>query len=208
MSTLEPIDPDLRAFLAPAEVIPEVSDGFRSRVFSRVRSWVSASSVALSERPSFWVRTGTIAGVFVAGGIVGALLGVWVLRDLVAATPPADRVERPGAFAHHEPEPDPVIDPAPTSPVAPIAAHPSSTHTRRLTPSSPATTAIDEYLTQERRLIDAARAALMADLPREALQSCERHARGFPSGQLAEERELLRAQALSRIRAARPKNTQ
>jgi hypothetical protein len=51
-------------------------------------------------------------------------------------------------------------------------------------------------LAAERRLIDAARAALTAGRPEAALQTLETHTRRHPHGALEEEREILRIEAL------------
>jgi hypothetical protein len=51
-------------------------------------------------------------------------------------------------------------------------------------------------LSQERELVDAARTALARGLPADALAAADRHARDFPRGQLAEEREVLAITAL------------
>jgi hypothetical protein len=51
-------------------------------------------------------------------------------------------------------------------------------------------------LRRERELIDAAGSALRAGNPDEALADADRHAQKFPSGQLAEEREVLAVRAL------------
>jgi len=51
-------------------------------------------------------------------------------------------------------------------------------------------------LTRERELLDVARAALAHGKPQDAIQAAQEHARRWPRGYLAEEREVVLIQAL------------
>jgi hypothetical protein len=52
-------------------------------------------------------------------------------------------------------------------------------------------------LAKERALVDRARAAIARGRPGDAQEAVDEHARDFPNGQLAEEREALAVQALA-----------
>lgn len=72
---------------------------------------------------------------------------------------------------------------APTPPTPPAAP----------APSAPSVTG---NMAAERRLLDVARTALGRGNGVDALAACDEHARKFPSGLLAEEREAIAVQAL------------
>ncbi len=71
---------------------------------------------------------------------------------------------------------------------APSSAAVASAPTRELAP-----------LSEEIRLVDGARAALVADDPRRALRELDAYARAFPSGKLAEEASVLRIEVLAKL---------
>jgi TolA-binding protein len=94
-----------------------------------------------------------------------------------------------------EPEPvaPPVPAPAVTAPVAPPVVRPRPAGQAGLGDSRDAR---DDRLAAERRLLEIARTALGRGRTDGALATLHQHARLFPSGQLAEERESLLVQAL------------
>jgi hypothetical protein len=63
-------------------------------------------------------------------------------------------------------------------------------------PTRPEPRERDRSLAAERALIEQARTALAREQSAAALAALERHARDFPQGELEEERESLRVQAL------------
>ncbi len=109
-----------------------------------------------------------------------------------APPPPASQPEAPSALA----EPAlPVVaptEPTPASTDAPQTATPPASEPPKKPPPEPPAS----DLAEETRLLARARARLRAGSPDEALAPLGEHARRFPKGQLAEDRMVLRAQAL------------
>ncbi len=99
------------------------------------------------------------------------------------------------------PEPAPSVEPVPLLevkevPVAaaapPVSALPHPSASAKNTPTS------TSDLARERAIIEVARTAVSRERYSAALEAIDRHAREFPKGQLAEEREGLRVIALAR----------
>lgn len=116
-------------------------------------------------------------------------------------TPPAP------AVTADEPEPIPQAadETTPTASASTPVARPSRGQpSRRVTSSTPppSTPAVEpapvpsDTLAEENRLLGRARAALIAESPEQALTLLREHARRFPDGVLAQERQALRAVAL------------
>ena len=83
--------------------------------------------------------------------------------------------------------------PAPTPPKTPVATRPQLQAPRSAEPRA------EGALDRERILIDTARTALTRGDAPSALELLTRHARDFPAGELVEEAEALRIQALVRM---------
>ena len=157
-----------------------------------VRRGVSAPGVVL-----------IAAAAFTAGG----LAGVW--WDRRQHEPPADAAPAISAPAPPVITAPPVLPSLPSSaPSAPSSA-PAPQASRATAPAKGAPEAGagtgDASLAKERALIDRARSAIARGRPADALDAVDEHARAFPKGQLAEEREVLAVQALAqagRIREA------
>lgn len=71
-----------------------------------------------------------------------------------------------------------------------------ATEARPAPAAAPASSPGDE-LARERRVLDAARAAIVRGNPEEALRAISRHEERYPDGRLVEEREALAVQALA-----------
>jgi len=133
--------------------------------------------------------------LFAGGGllfVVGALAGggvVWATRPAVPVVPPIVAVvERPAALAIPAP-----VEPAPAAPaVEDLPVPPPPKPTARKSPAPPPASTLEE----ERRLLDGARAHVVAGAWAEALTAVAEHEARFPNGALAEEREALAIQAL------------
>jgi hypothetical protein len=82
-----------------------------------------------------------------------------------------------------------------TPPLAPSAA-PATAATVAALPAAPQHVATVSKLADERQLIEVARAALARSRPNEALAALEEHSRRFAKGQLEEECDSLRVEAL------------
>ena len=89
------------------------------------------------------------------------------------------------------PSPSPIV----SAPVASSAASTASAARQPPAPRQLRTSATS--LEDERRIVDAAQAALARGDTRSALASTEEHARQFPGGQLVAEREAIAVRALA-----------
>lgn len=139
-----------------------------------------------------------LLGVGVAGGVA---LGrtVWSPEPVVVQAPPVVIHAPPAVPPPPKAEPPPRVEtaePPPSAPVRPVVAKParSTEVTPPKEPTPPATR--DTQLSQERALLEVARTALAKGDVTGTLDAVERHARDFPDGRLAEEREVLFIQAL------------
>lgn len=141
-----------------------------------------------------------VVAAFVAGIGAGAL---WSPRS----RPPAEPA-RSGAPLVQAPPPTTLPSEAPAPPAeaaasAPLPASAAPTGTPSAgtgrTPSATASLAAlpESTLAHERALLDAAHTALLRRDARLALETLAKHASRHPNGQLAEERDVLRIQALA-----------
>ncbi len=208
-------DPEIEAELAAERALPTASAAQREALYGRVMQTVAAPAPA----PAAGLGGSKLV-------LVGALLaGVgWLALRGGDEGPPSAPVEsaQPSAVDHsaashssasHGAAPSQVETPPP-SPAAQPAAEPSTAATivpRRDDPPAavrprPASPPPAATLAAEQALLEQARRALAANDSRAALAAIARHGSRFAAGQLAEERELLRVQALvraGRIDAAR-----
>ena len=139
----------------------------------------------------------TVGGVG-AAGLIGAWLALGPLGP-VGSDRSAHPTALPETIAVPRAEAAPAIAPAPTADpgveqAKALAAAPASPPAAQS--AKPEKKAIDSSLAAERRLIDAARAALVAGDSSTGLERLARHAAQFPRGALAEERSALTVDAL------------
>ncbi|HXU63189.1 MAG TPA: hypothetical protein VN962_15905 [Polyangia bacterium] len=172
--------PELDPLWQSAKALDDVPDAARERALLRARAIVAAAPRPVSARPAPRLRLALAAAGVLALGTTAALAGWLSSRSPVtpAALPNEDSVavrEEPAPQAAPRPEP---LEPAP----APRGRPP---HRRA-------------SLRGELELIQGAQASYAdGDLPA-ALQLLAEHARWFPNGRLAEEREALRVRSLAR----------
>jgi hypothetical protein len=176
MDELEPL-PDFAERLLDGErkaPPPPPSPEALDRVLGRVEKTVGIAGAAAGAGVATKL---VIAGAGLVLG-VGGTLG-WQQQHLVVPSPivVVQRVEVRVEV--------PVEVPAPVrAPLPPPAA-----------PRPRATDTLDA----EQRLLDTARAALVQQRPDAALEALQQHAKGYPAGQLAEERDALEVQALWKV---------
>lgn len=166
----------------------EPPPGFEDALLARLHTSMAAPPAAPSAAsgPS-GASTALLGGVGVSALVVGVALGAvaghawWpgptpepVIVERVKTVEVIREVERPTP--------------------APIPKRSEGKPT--VTPSSTIEPSPDALLAEERQWIDVARSALLHGDPRAALESLGSHARRFPSGRLAEERQSLEVQAL------------
>jgi len=217
---------DFAARVLAAERAHVVNDGVRAeRLFARVLGTVgvgvvavaagasaataataatakgSTAATAASAAISLKVALGVAAATFVLGA--GAGVAFERAHHVEPPQPPAPQVlppappgppvtpEAPSATSS---EPTPAPPSAPPS--APVTAHPTASAAPPTSSASPE--GKDAELAAERALIDRARTALGRGDPSAALEAVAAHEARFPRGRLAEERELVAIQALSR----------
>ncbi len=126
-----------------------------------------------------------VAGAFLAGTAVGVGLHARLAAPVVKTITVVERVETPAA-------PPPSMQTAPSSPALPSVDRPSV----RADPARAEPAGHDVDLAAERAIVEAARTSLSRSRGAAALEALDDHARRFPHGRLAEEREALAVQAL------------
>lgn len=187
----EPLDRDLAALFGRAS-LPEPPEGAEARVLARLEASVlagaSVAADATKRGGTLGSRAWSLAGAtFVAGAVVGG--------GVVAALGPMAR-EAPG----------PSVTPSVSASVsaAPALAT-SSLDGGALEETSPMASAIatarrdgavEDGLAEEKKLVEGARAKLVAGDAPGALALLEIHRQRFPRGGLSEEREALAVEAL------------
>lgn len=189
-SELRPLPPDIAALLEAERQVSPPDEAARARVRGRVQATLGLTAAAA---PLALLRsTGKVAAAkSTAIGVAGKIAIAVVAGSLGAASyvvlhhPAATRVVAAAVSAPAPPAPAPlpVITPAVPMPAAPPRRH--------------AEEDAQSHLREERLLLEKARSALAAGDSVAALAAVERHARRFPSGQLAEERDCLRIGALT-----------
>jgi hypothetical protein len=140
---------------------------------------------------------GLLLGAFAAGVGVGAMGHATLSRPapVVVTAPVAP------ASASSTTWPTPVAEPAASLSATTLAASAASTPSPAAPPPTRGARTVghdrDTSLALERAWIEQARMALARGSPGDALAALDAHARSFPAGRLAEEREALAIQALS-----------
>ena len=182
------VDDPLAALIEAEQIEAPAPTALRMRVLERARA---TPAMRWRVRPSrFWLRAraAVAAAIVFALGVVAAAAWRMVdqragvrVGDSAPASMPTRRPEAPMAMAPEEPtatanenrSPPPRRSPAPP---------------RRVAPAAPAA---------EIGMLETARAAIERGAFAPALAALGEHARRFPTGHLAEEREALRIRALT-----------
>lgn len=198
----------VRALLDSGRDVPRQPELVRARVLARARATARSAAPPAPElslpSQSLTRFLAPAAGAVLALGVAGtvyALSGGWSTPPRApshARVPPANSVVPPGARAGM-PAPAPATPPASTvsaSANAPAAAGASPGHppVARRTPASARQASYEAEL----ELLRAAHTAYAANDYPSALVLTGEHARRFPSGALAEQREALRVRCLLR----------
>ena len=188
-------DPEWRNLLRLRRVERRVPPDVRARVLARSERFLAGRTArhppavpnGLSGSPPRartqgrpWLGMTLVVSVAVAGGAAIAL------RHLPRSAAPAVTEPGPGLTASAAEPPPPALE-APSPALAPPPARPSSAH--RAAPAA-------DLLPAELALLQRARNAYVGRRFPEALALLAEHARRFPRGRLAEEREALRVRSL------------
>ena len=215
------LDPEMAELLRQAEPYPEAPTDVQLRVHGALMERIAIaaagnmaeggaheSAVAPSPAPSTALLSLTtkpiltLAATFAVGASMGAGLHavlqpprerVVYVERAAATTAPSSSTPRDIGAPRQTPAETPAV---PTSESAPAATGDDVARARR-TPAPPreAAPSISD-LGAEQALLDVARAALARGRADEALGPLDRHARQFPKGLLAEEREALAVNVL------------
>lgn len=196
------VSPELEAFLQPRTIEERVPDDVRARALARGRAIVAAGpaispapvfELAISppaavrrSRAGFWLAWA--AALAVGGGAVGAAAALRAraaARALQTASPAAS-LAPPVARERRLPEPSAEAAPAAVERIAP------QSHSRRARASADI-----DAVTVELELVQRAHAAYTHRDFSTALAIAAEHARRFPTGHLAEQREALRVRSLT-----------
>ena len=205
---LTPLAPDIADLLAAEGRSVELSAAERAHLLSRIASTVGGFPPVdggesnppgdpAAPAPSGLVRGLTAhparlaLATFIVGGILGAAIDHAATRARPSDPPPQT------SLAPVSPAPPVATVESPTTSVTHLPDAPSSASA----PSPRAPAAIDPItkdtaLAAERTLIDTAKTALGRRDDAAALETLDRHARTYPRGELSEEREALKVQAL------------
>jgi hypothetical protein len=208
---LEPLPPDV------LELLAREKDGYardpvlEAQVLSHVELAVGLAGPPLhppSAGPGPALATaaagarrlvGVAVAAFAMGGAVGGgaatLLAHRTVPEAARPTVDAGAALLPAASGDETPIPSgssssPLDEPPPR-------ALPHSTAPPSAVTSAPSSASSRGALERERELLDVARAELARGRPDDALTTVEQHARRWPNGLLAEERDVVRIQALA-----------
>lgn len=207
---------ELQAFLEAERDIEAPAVDARERLFERLQPLlvIPVALAAASAATSASATTGAdaassvlagalkakVAAAIVSAALVGGAIGATGHAYLAAprsevAGPPVTTVSAPAPPAP-EPAPPAHEEPAIAAVPAAASADPSPGAARPERPRPPGS------LRAERLLIETASAALMRSDPDSAVAALRQHARQFPKGALAEEREVLLRRALAAPRGS------
>jgi hypothetical protein len=210
---LEPLPPDVAAFVAAEKARAPDSPERTERVLSRVLRSLSLPPTTVGSRAdgagisrhgvesvSSAVRAklgGALAAAFLTGASAGAAVYHGIVQknraeaprletpvlDVASAMPPASSLAVPTAA---------VGTVSPAEGVVSLAAPPSAS-----TGTLAKRAVRDEKLAQERNLIETARNASARRTPIEAIELLREHEKRFPNGQLSEDRDALLIELLA-----------
>jgi hypothetical protein len=154
----------------------------------------SQTAASLAPPPGGVLRSATALKVAVGVGALALIGALWFTRQPRSEPLPAP----PRLIAPAEPAPAPVALPAAPAAAAEIAPLPPVEPTAlapRVRSAPPAASASDD-LSEQIRLIEAARAGVAAHSPRAALIALDSYAAKFPRGSFGQEAMVLRIRAV------------
>jgi hypothetical protein len=195
MSADKPLSPSVEALLDSARSLDSEPAELRQRALARARAAVSVSVTALAPRvrPRFGGLGLKLAAAFV---VAAAVVSAATIR-IREGHKPEPTVLAPKAAQHDTLS----VPPSQALPTAqPVAPDPGSALDDDASPHpAPGVSAhpARERYALELKVLQPARAAVARGDFSSALSSIAEHQRRFPNGQLSEEREALRVQALS-----------
>jgi hypothetical protein len=222
---LSPLPPDLTALLALERDAHGDLAALEGDVLRHVETAVALSGAATAAAGAGLGASSAAAGAVAAGGakklalvaLVAFMAGGGVGAGVTAALHERRAVPvTPAPIASNtaaELPPPPVLAASslPSEAPAPQPSNAAATSAHAASSSGGAPASSNGDLVRERELLDVARAALARGRPADAVAAAEEHARRWPRGHLAEEREVVFVQGLvaaGRRREAETKATQ
>lgn len=188
----EPLSPDIRSLLDAARALHPAPTASRDAVRARLDASLRAPLPNPAPAPALPRRWPLTVATFVVGALSGALAQraltprpavVTVVRVVQAPPAPAARTVADAAVAVA------VVAPALAPPAAVVAA---DVPTRARVDREP----VEGSLNGERAVLEIARTGLTRGQSAAAIAALERHARRYPRGRLAPERDSMWVQAL------------
>lgn len=202
MSELEPIAPDIAELLEAERRVDDEPAARQERVLGRLLATTAAIGGDTAPAPNpagaltRFAQTKAAIAIGAAlvgttvGGVVGYRLGEQSTRPRAVDIAPSAVVSTPPPVVSAPPE----IPQAPSGAPSVTAAPPRPSSTVASRPRDAARG--EDDLALELSLVQMARAALTRGNFAAALDATDQHARAFPAGNLAEERESIAIQAL------------
>jgi hypothetical protein len=139
-----------------------------------------------------------VVGSSVASLVVGGAIGAGVHSVVVTAKEaPARVAPTEGVGPPARPAPEPVVEAPPPPPLVEVPKPVEVAPAPKVAPVVAPKLSADEQLALEKSYLEQARAAMARNDADSALSALAQHAKGFPKGQLTEERMALEVMALS-----------
>jgi len=207
MSSLEPISPELRSLLDCERGITPQSEEVRQRALLRARAVIRAAALEPRPKPLAGVRWLLAAAiVFVAANLLAAAVRARREAARSAFGASSALASQSNSLSKNRALPAASASAAPSAPAdAPESAElapPASAKARVAPAISTRALSVSEAYARELRVLEPARVAVARGQFLSALTALAEHERRFPAGQLAEERQALRVQALSGLNRA------
>ena len=186
-----PVDSELETLLERGRIIRPVPDVVRARALARARATVAAAAATVAAPTPMVAARGRGLRIAVAASLA-LVLGAAGATAALRGSLPWHREPPPPSSPDPVP---PVAAPVPDQP-APAGLAPEATPIAR--PQRPARAATEqESYAAELQLLQRAHAAYTRRDFSNALVLVAEHGRRFPSGRLAEQREVLRVRSLA-----------
>jgi hypothetical protein len=179
---IDPVEPSLGALFAAERARDRAPAGTRERVLDRV-----LRSAGPGPSSGGLARALPILAALAAGGGVGGAVALAVRPPKIVYV---DRVVPAVPSAAPEPTREPVLE---------ALTNVEPNVDSGAPPAAPTSSSRRDARAAERAILDVARTALGRNDGAHALEAVDRHARLYPRGQMAEEREAIAVQALVKL---------
>jgi hypothetical protein len=202
-------EPELQRMLALYRQERSPAAQSEARVWSAVQASLEAAAAPAAQEPNGLAHAGAANSALITGAkllagvlVIAAGAALWLRAqpnvDTAQTAVPAERITAPAPAPTLAPAPAPAPTPAPAPAPTPAPTHaPAHAHAHAPAPThAHAHAPTLSTLSAELALLRSAQAALDLADPARALALLRRHARRFPLGALAEERDAALVHAL------------